>query len=533
MVLSNSCRATHPVFRDRRLEPRPCNLRGGDRALILLPSSQLVSRRLFRAAAVLHFCASPGIAQEPIEDCATQAKLPIAIRAFGPQATDSLTAQCGQVRQHKIFELAPSWAVLWVNTARASAISEGPIWLGRGVTFGASTGLLGRWGVLSYSLRPIGFWSQNLSYSPSRSIVKEQQDYTDPWIDAIDRPYRFGEDAYARLDAGDSYLRVDTRWIGVGASNARQIWGPARLQPLVLGSAAASFPHLFVETGLPIPIGIGRISTRWIAGQLTRSGYRATNATRRLGVGAIASFTPASLDGLELGAARFFHVYDVPEARNWATYTLPFRELFTSATGNVSTGARTYNQLASVFIRIAPILSPFEAYGEFARDDHWAHARDAIAEPDHISAFLIGLRHSTTSEGVRHTLTLELTNGRLSHLARVRGQTPVYTHALIAEGHTHRGLPLGSPALVGGGGLELQWVRRSASDTWTATAGVLRLAQNVEGGTWNGKATGYYSVGLGRETFRWHHRWNTAILLQPGFGDVPGVNFAVVARVER
>ena len=106
----------------------------------------------------------------------------------------------------------------------------------------------------------------------------------------------------------------------------------------------------------------------------------------------------------------------------------------------------------------------------------------------------------------------------------MRGQSPAYIHSPLVEGHTLRGLVLGSPAIPGGGALSAQYERRSARASWSVLGEVARRAQNAEGGTLNGLATGQYTIGVGRGVQVGKRRWNAQALWQPGFGDLPGTN---------
>jgi len=470
-----------------------------------------------------------------IDRCAKRLGMPISVRPFGPRVLDSLLAACGYAKDGRLVPRAPMWGAMWVNTARAALVNEGPVWAGKGATVAASGGVVGSWRAVSYSVRPIAFWSQNLAYRPSRSIQRAPGDFSDPWFSAIDRPYRFGDAAYSRFDAGESFVRADSRWVAAGISTAAQMWGPARYQPLVLGNNAGGFPHMFVETGLPMNVGIGRIAARWIVGTLAASSFAPAHlgTTTRLAVGAVGSFTPRGFDGLELGAARFFHLYDTPVVRDMTSYTLPFSGVFKAGLGNLEAGARTYNQLGSIFVRLAPKTSEIEAYGEYLRDDHSVDLRDALVELDHNSAFMLGFRRSNVSAARKTTFTVELSNGRYSHLERVRAQAPSYTHTPILEGHTSRGLPLGAAALPGGGGLALIWERRTGTAAWAVSGSVLRQSQNTEGGSWNGTATGRYIVALQREFIRSTGRWSSELRVEPGFGDVASTNVGLAMRVTR
>ena len=69
-------------------------------------------------------------------------------------------------------------------------------------------------------------------------------------------------------------------------STAEQAWGPGVTHPLILGPNGPGFPHGFVETERPIPVLVGRVSARLIAGRLDQSPYSpAPDLPRHSGVG--------------------------------------------------------------------------------------------------------------------------------------------------------------------------------------------------------------------------------------------------------
>jgi hypothetical protein len=154
-------------------------------------------------------------------------------------------------------------------------------------------------------------------------------------------------------------------------------------------------------------------------------------------------FTPRILPGLELGASRFFHEF-------WPVDGLSADQGPDGRTGDE-------NQLASVFARWVLPASGIEAYAEYSRIDHAWDLLDLILEPDHATAYMLGVakvwrRDDATLVAVR----AEILNTQPSHLLRVRERGPIwYGHSEIRQGHTHRGQVLGSPAGFGGGGAVL------------------------------------------------------------------------------
>jgi hypothetical protein len=482
-----------------------------------------------------------------LDECSVSAGMPVSIRPFSPLAIDALRKACGTRGEPRGLRRSPAWLEVQGNTARAAS-ADGPVWAGRGATVSASAGWSVRWSALSAALRPLAFLTQNLSYSPSRTITRVEGEFADPWIPVMDRPYRQGAGAYGRIDAGESYLRVDSRWVAVGLSTAGQAWGPARMNPLVLGTHAGGFPHAFVETGQPTRTPLGSLSARWVVGRLVSSSAVAFRdnppADARIGVGAVATWLlPASLaQGLEVGGSRFFHVYDTPAARDMTTLTLPFSGILKSSLGDLEKDDHAYNQLASIFARLAPLNAGVEVYGEYYREDHSVDLRDFAVEPDHSASYMVGLRRVWRGDTARQRmLTLEAVNGRISHLERVRSQSPPHTHSPMHEGHTLRGKPLASPMLAGGGGLLVELDLQRSEQRWVWTGGVTRYAQNAEGGTWNGDPTGFYTLGVMRErrlgvSRRWGGRGMVVreeLRIEPPFGDMRGTNITLRWRGTR
>ncbi|HMC56741.1 MAG TPA: capsule assembly Wzi family protein [Gemmatimonadaceae bacterium] len=415
---------------------------------------------------------------------------------------------------------------LWYNSTRATPASAGPVWLGRGLNAAVALGAMGRAGPVSWSVRPVAYWNENRPYR-FFSDIPAQRDYESAWLAGqIDLPQRFGSRSRARIDPGESFARLDVAHVGIGVSNAAQVWGPARLQPLTLSGQAGGFPHAFLEaTGAPI--GIGRLNVRWIAGQLEASGIGLSHAgtSERALIGAVAVFVPRSLEQLELGGLRLFHQYNSSVAFDAQSLTLPFEALFKNRIKASTDPRRETNQLASVFARLAP-SARVELYTEYMREDHSANFRDFVGEPDHDAAYVIGVGLDSLGWAHRTAITLEAVNARMTHLSRVREQAPPYVHSRIIEGHTQRGLLLGSWMAIGGGGMQLRVNRRGPTPAagWFFDAWVARLAQNQEGGTFDNEPTGEYALSANRYFATARARWLTGLLVEPGFGHIHSWN---------
>lgn len=359
------------------------------------------------------------------------------------------------------------------NSAFPYGYNDGAVWAGRGITAVMQAGLIARYGPVSLQVAPIAFWAQNRHFDLVPNRLTGRRAFADPISPGnIDLPQRFGDEAYGRVDLGQSFLRVDLRGATMGVSTANQQWGPALQHPVVLGNNAAGFPHAYVGTSSPVSIGIGRVHGRLVWGRLGQSEYSSvggTDATRFM-AGAVGIFTPRGIDGLEVGVARFYHMpWDSLGRR-----ALKPLESFTKINLPVMHGSvddnRTdrANQIASVFARWIVPNSGMEIYGEFGREDHNWDFGDFILQPDHISAYTIGFqKHLRWFAPQFISVRGEVMNSLQTHIAQERPQSPFYWHGIIRQGHTQRGQLLGSGAGYSGGGSVLAADAYNESGRWT------------------------------------------------------------------
>lgn len=343
-----------------------------------------------------------------------------------------------------------------VNSAFPFQDAVGPTWMGRGVTGEVQAGVAAQFGRLRLQLAPVAFLSQNASFPLAPNGLTGVGQYADarfPW--SIDHPQRFGDKAYGRVDLGTSTLALDLPGVALGLSNAPQRWGPARDYPLVLGPGAGGLPHAYLGTSKPLDLWLLTVHTRVIAGSLTQTAYSSASPDKsdRFASAFVVSVTPRGAPGLEIGATRFFDT-------NARASTDALLRVFSgiipqhrSTTLNIA----DENQIVSSFFRWALPSGGFEVYGEWYREDYPGDLRRFIEKPDDLSDFTLGLqrvfRRSATSMRVFHA---EFTNGELS--PQERGQRgfgapfPPYIHSEVVQGHTQRGLVLGSETTYGGAG---------------------------------------------------------------------------------
>ena len=407
------------------------------------------------------------------------------IRAFGPRDLDTLIPVTKNhpwaarvMRPAKtgtdFYLLAPQAALIY-NSAFPYGFNDGAIWAGRGVTGAVQAGFGGHVGPVSFTVEPIAFRAQNSSFALLANGMKGKYIFDDPTNpQTIDLPQRFGDGAYQRIDPGQSTVRLDLPpWFAVGVSTANDHWGPAFDNPLILGNNAAGFPHLFLGTSQPVDIFIGRVHGRVEYGRLSQSqfAFPSDSETRRFMSGVVASFSPRGVPNLQIGGARFFHTIWPDSGFASHDFLRPFEGFAYTArqgSGNLPVGLEGDNQLASAFFRWVFPQSGVELYGEYGRDDHNFDVRDLFLEPDHESAFTLGLQKVwTQSDGSLLTLRGEHTDAHVSAIALGRPQVPFYVHTVVTQGHTEYGQALGGASVYGGGGSTLEMSRYDKGGRWT------------------------------------------------------------------
>lgn len=430
-------------------------------------------------------------------------RLPMVTSSIRPFTVTELGTFRPGTRPSTTMSLVRPTISFWYNSSRPYSENDGVVWTGRGLTTAVTGGFAARARWFSITVRPVAFWTQNQAFPRPRADAPGQ--YADPFAPTvIDQPYRFGDKSYGRIDPGESTAAIEIPFVEAGVSSASQMWGPMHVYPLLLGNNAGGFPHAFVRTSRPLPIYVGHLSIKALVGRLEPSAFATPRPgdRRRVASAMVAEFTPAFLPGVELGATRFFH-------RVWPTTggigLSDFTDLFQSFLKSGLVARPGYregddNQLASVFFRLATPASHAEVYGEYLRDDHSQNTRDLIGEPDHSSAYSLGLRRVWSDDAARRvsSLTIEGTDGAISKLVRIRGEGVIYAHNVITEGHTYLGQILGSPAVFGGRGLDIQYQRRYSTNGWSAHAGLEQVAQNHEGGSFEGQYLGFYRLGAAR-----------------------------------
>jgi hypothetical protein len=362
------------------------------------------------------------------------------------------------------------------NSAYPYGSNDGPVWAGRGLTVTATGGVSGGYGPFSFRIAPLAFFATNGEFPLLVSGKTGAQAYNHATYGiSVDLPQRFGDEAYSRVDPGQSEVRLHTPWATAGISTSNQWIGPATEYPFLLSNNAPGFPHLFVGTGTPLNIWIAKVHARVMWGKLSQSEYGPVTGgkyftgeetgTERLTTSATFVVQPRGVHGLELGVSRFFHV---PYTRSDPTgkfWTKPFKVLFLKNEYAAGDTAGLDNQLASLFFRWTFPASGFEVYGERGYEDQFHDARDFLQDIDHEREYMLGFQKTLLRRGRSiDVFKGELVNYQVPTLGRIRIENAVYLHSPLRQGHTNRGQLLGSNAGVAAGAAStLSWKRYAAS----------------------------------------------------------------------
>jgi len=379
------------------------------------------------------------------------------------------------------------------NSTFAYGSNDGPIWAGRGLTSATQMGFHAAWGPVSLTIAPLAFRAENQDFPIMPNGRTGNAAFGNAQFGGVDKPQRFGDSNYSRLDPGQSTLRVDLPFVAVGASTANQAWGPGQELPVIIGHNAPGFPHLFAGSSEPLNIFIAKLHGKVIWGELFQSDYspvtggsryisKAEPGTKRFASGFVLVGQPRGIPGLEIGGARFFHSI-WPQSGIPPSYLTKFLQGFIKKNvapdrpddprfpeGSDQRGVSD-NQLVSAFIRWVLPRGGFEFHAEYGRDDHSYDIRDLFQEPDHSRVYSLGFRKIFRRRSESLTAgRLEIMNFQLPQLARYRGEGEIYVHGLIRQGHTHNGQLLGADAGVGtGAGSTVAVDRFTPAGRWTAS----------------------------------------------------------------
>ena len=341
---------------------------------------------------------------------------------------------------------------VFANRKEPYVQNDGAVWQGNGVTTALDSRAAIEWRSVSITLNPILLYNQNSPFE--LADVGRANPYAYPWR-TIDLPQRFGPDAFWTFDFGQSELAVDWKGARVSAGTNNLWWGPGIRNAIIMSNNAPGFFHTSLGTKGPIDIEIGNLEGQWIWGRLGQSDWfdPTVTDTDRFITGIVLGYSPTFLEGLTVGLTRVFQSLVPEDGVDAGEYFVVFQRLLKKGFASEANpeGQDERNQLLSLFARWALPRSGFEAYVEWARNDHAGDLNDFLLEPEHSQGYTLGFQKVTSLSSERMVaIRGELTHLEASATFRLRGRGTYYEHGLVSQGYTQKGQVIG--AGIGPGG---------------------------------------------------------------------------------
>jgi hypothetical protein len=368
--------------------------------------------------------------------------------------------------------------------------NDGALWAGKGANQRVLGGFTMSAGPVRLVVIPELAYSSNnrLNINPAdprfvQPVPPERSPFSSPsnvFPYSIDMPYRFGGEAITRIYPGQSSLSIRAGPIEAGAATENNWWGPALINPIVLGDNAAGFPHAFLRTSHPVNTILGRLEARWIVGGLKESDFfdnNPDNDVRSLSALGIAWKRNAA-SGLTLGFLR--SVFSVGTGYSDVPGNA-FDVLKNTGHPNAraisdSTMIPGSDQIFSLFARWALPRYGLESYVEWGRTEFPISLRDFLKQPEHSRGYTTGLQWSRPiGMDSRFRVQGEVTNVEQSSTFRFRPIGSFYTSRAVIQGYTNEGQVIGAGI---GPGSSAQWIAADYfKGSWQlgVTAGRLRF----------------------------------------------------------
>jgi hypothetical protein len=365
----------------------------------------------------------------------------------------------------KIISL-PITQTLQFNNNRPIGWADGPMIPNVGFQYYVTSGIFVKVGFLNVQLQPEFVAAQNKSY----------QGFSDSWPSSVirsrffdlnngDFPERFGKDSFSDFWWGQSKVTAQFGAFELGASTQNLWWGPGQWNALTFSNNAKGFPHLTFNSFKPARTFIGNFEGQLIIGRLENSGlgpnqsdelnkeyFRPFNGDWRYLNAMLITYNPKWFSGLHLGFTRTFQQYDSLRGNSFSDY-FPVFSPFQKVRVGFDKDSEGRDQQLSLFFRWVFPKILFEFYGEFGRRDHALNWREAILNPEHARAYIIGFNKlfKLNMESKFIQLRAEITHQQESINRYIRNDgigLTWHTHTR-ARGFVNYGQPLGVGIGVG------------------------------------------------------------------------------------
>jgi len=360
------------------------------------------------------------------------------------------------------FSILPFFQSIQYNTNRPYGWGDGPMIPSSGLQSYSSAGFFAKLSILNIQIQPEVVFAQNSSYQgfgENRSISEIRDRFR--FLNFDDAPERFGDGGYQNINWGQSKVSLELGAFEAGISTQNIWWGPGQFNSLIFSNNAQGFPHLTLNTIKPAKTFLGNFEGQIIVGRLENSGFaptqfedinnsyfrRFTGDWRYLN-GMTISYNPKWVPGLFFGVSRTYQQYS-ENMGNTFRDNLPIFDSFQKTEFGFDRDSEGRDQQASVFARYVAPKAKAEVYFEFGRRDHAFNWREAIINPEHARAYLIGFKKlfELPQENKMIQVRGEITHQQESVNRYIRypgllGGASWHTHSR-ARGFAHYGQPLG------------------------------------------------------------------------------------------
>jgi hypothetical protein len=363
------------------------------------------------------------------------------------------------------------------NTHHPYGINDGSMIQAKGYQSQLSAGIFVKVGPFKVQLRPEYVFAENKSFQTlsgaGNGITFDK--VLSNIVNAVDLPERFGDKDYSKLSWGQSSIRLDAGPLSVGLSNENLWWGPGVKSALLMTNNASGFKHLTLNTTRAVKTPVGSFEAQVIGGRLDQSGvsqpsgalFTAKPKDWRYISGIVVTYQPKWIPNLYLGYDRSFIVSRNNMGNSFADYFPIFSALEKvnyAYVDNINIDeAAKRDQYIAFFSKYVLPESRAEIYVEFGRNDHSFDTRDALVEPEHTRAYVIGFRKLIPLPRADEYIQIgtEITQLEGTKTRDLRPALSYYIHPNVPDGYTNRGQVLG--AGIGPGSnlqsLDVSWVK--------------------------------------------------------------------------
>lgn len=358
---------------------------------------------------------------------------------------------------------------------------DGLLWQGRGINASATTGVYldGPWWSLTIAPEVAVAENRVFDLGPSGFADNPYGHVTA----AMDYPQQMGSDAWSLAHLGQSEARLYWRNLTIGAGTQNVVFGPARINPILLSNEAPGFPH--IDLGLlPAETAIGTFEARALWGVLTESVAFDDNPDNDRTVSSMlaVSYRPIWFDALTFSLYRTVAVNQEDVGSRFVWQVFDPRPRGGSNGDDPTFGSDAVDQRVALSLELLFPVVGSRTYVEWARNDFASNWFSFVQIPYHSAAWTAGWEQIAWNGRRADLLTvLELTHlwqSRNYFLGGAFSRSFFYGHPIVNHGHTNQGQLLGAPAGPGSEGGTLRLVLRH--DAFRLEGYIERYAVNAD-----------------------------------------------------